>query len=75
MTTEKQSKIKRYQRLTAVSGMAALVATFGSLLLFIGIFPPIVAYLGSTLIGLPFLYLTWRYNGKYSDLVFRDDMD
>jgi hypothetical protein len=75
LTPEKRSKIRRYQRLTAVCGAAALVATFGSLLWFITIFPPLIAYLGSTLIGLPFLFLTWRYNSRYSDLIFRDDME
>ncbi|MGA1975590.1 MAG: hypothetical protein ABSG92_08135 [Conexivisphaerales archaeon] len=70
----KQKELKKYRRYMVVTGLAAVVGTFGSLALFIALFPALVAYFGSSLVGLPFLLLLWRFESRYTDLLFRDDI-
>jgi hypothetical protein len=58
----------------AVAGVAALAGTFGSLYFLSTVLPPLVAYFGSSLVGMPFVVLLWRLDSRYNDLLFRDDL-
>lgn len=71
---DRQKGLRKYRRLIAVAGASALVATFGSLLMLSFLFPLLVAYFGSALVGMPFLVLLWRLESRYSDILFRDDL-
>ncbi len=72
---DRQRELKKYRNLMAVSGIAALVATFGSLFFFSFILTPFVAYFGSSLVALPFIVVIWRLDSRYTDLLFRDDLE
>ena len=58
----------------AISAAAALVCTIGSFFLLAPREPTIVAYFGSGALALPFLYLLWRLDDRYTELLFRDDL-
>jgi hypothetical protein len=72
---DRERELRKTRRLMAVFSVASLVATFGPLLYFGAFFTPWSAISVASLAGLPFLIVVWRLDGRYNDLLFRDDLE
>ncbi len=73
MPIDKERELRRYRRLIAAAAVGALVCTVGSFFLLAPHEPTMVAYFGSGATALPFIYVIWRLDDRYTDLLFRDD--